>query len=428
MAKRKIIITTNLYLTPKKSSSAFDHPLAVRNFSYELEKGYLKSVQKLKVPQDIDLILNFLIAGVRKLNPDFKKKIIDYFKPYYQYRKIRLFFPEQISGLKKQLKDKEIIGIENYCAIRNTAFILAFLQKADLLIQIDSDESLPPEYVTEAIKIAKKHKLSAFGGFYLEEGRPLSPLFDPLDFWPKFSSMSVDYSRVMASEKPIPTIYGKGGNMVFLKSYYSRICYPKFVPRGEDTALGLRSWLVYYNGNSLAKIKAGDKTFRFHLSSSPKLMITHHTEHRSIQSFLPYLEKNLIRFAIERNTFQHQKKFTKDKLYSQATYISRMLLIENYEAFVNHIYDECQNSCSLSAPLSKNPVYLAMKGLSKKPSHYPRYKTEEIEASRKRVLRFCRGLRQKNLWQEYKKYQLKYLNLIKTLSSQKPSLLSKIEL
>jgi len=269
---KHIVITTNLYRQATKSRSDFDHPSGNNNLYQNLDPRLATSIALQELPAGWQLSWHIIITQPSPVSKNSLNKIKEHIKTAGQKAEIKIFAFENIQGIHEI--NPKLFNLTTYPGTRNTAFALANLDRADILIQIDADEELPPNYLSTVIQTLEQNpRISALGGFYLEEGRRVSPLADPLESWPKYSAMNVDTTEITANDKVAPSYFAKGGNLIVTRKFYKKMCFPTAIPRGEDFAMILRAWLTYYNGNKKAGIKAKDPIFKFWVnpSTTPQL-------------------------------------------------------------------------------------------------------------------------------------------------------------
>jgi len=417
--RTKVILTTNL-LVAKGRSSKFDHPADIDDIKKELDHRFLDSLTKLRIPKNTDVIAHALVVGTAKLTQVQKASIENFVRAFNEKIETHVFYPSTLLNLITDLRAQKLCDIYNYSKIRNTAFVLGTIYGADLLIQVDTDQYIPRDYLLKAMETYHQPGVHCWSGFYNEEGSKTTPACDPLDIWPKFSAMVVDASRLLAKDKLQPTIFAKGGNMLFKRDYFTNICYPTRVARGEDFALALRSWLIYHNGNPKADIEPLNPKFKTYLDPSDDATVIHYTKHKALLNFLPYLERNLMRFAVERATFYDQSRLSYQELANLSTYMSRMILEPNasYSAYIKKIYSALRSrikhgrSKAFTAQIATNPVYCSLRGSIVRVQKLPYYPPRAISNSERRVLNLIKGLRGRHLFDEYLDEQKRYIKLI----------------
>ena len=412
--KKHIVITTNIYRKIPKTKNDFDHPTKNNLLYKQLHPKLTPSLLKQELPKNSTLTLHVLVSCTTPISPSSIKALKDYLKPLTSRIDLKIFTFENTLAI--QQLNHALFDLNSYPGIRNTALVLAYQDKADWVIIIDSDEELPDNYLANVLSTLEKNpKIKALSRFYLEEGRRLSPLQDPLESWPKYSAMNVDATQLIAENKVAESFFGKGGNMILAYPFYSKMCFPTDIPRGEDLAFILRTWLIYYNGNPRAGIKPKDTTFKFFLNPKRNMAVIHHTKHLAIRNFLDYLERNLARFAIETNTILHQKGLSTKDLITRSTYMGKVIFLPNFPVVVNTIYKELHQKTRKGTLKLTNPVTVALRASHHPQEGCPAYTKKQIEASKARLLRLWKNIESKNYFLQYQKEQSAYIKALKSL-------------
>lgn len=410
-ADKHIVITTNIYRRAGKDKKAFDHPGGNNNLYKEINSKLVESIRKQQIPKEYKVSWHILVTQHSPLAANSVDQIKQHVRKASKKTQIKIFSFENVEKIHQI--NPSLFNLEEYSAVRNTAFALAYQDKADIVIQIDSDEELQKNYLTTVVKTLEDNpKIQALGGFYLEEGRRVSPLQDPLESWPKYSAMNVDATEITANDKVSPSYFAKGGNLIVTKRFIQKMCFPTAIPRGEDFAMILRSWLTYYNGNKKAGIHPKDPTFKFFVNPSRDMAIIHHTHHAAIKNFLSYLEKNLERFAIETNTVRNQRGLSSSQLRSDSTYIGKVIFIPNFPTVVNTIYGELTKKAARGTSMTTNPIVVSLRASSDSQETGPTYTKAQIENSRTKLLAHWEKIKEKNYWKEFQKEQATYVKQI----------------
>lgn len=415
--RKHIVITTNIYRRSPQTEDDFDHPTSVNKLYKELHPALGKSISSQEIPSDIKVSWHIIITGSSPVFPSSIERLKNHIKLANDKINLKIFTYKNTGKIYELYPS--LFDFNSYPGVRNASCAFAFRDGADLLIKIDADEELPETYLKEVLStFAKYPKIKALGGFYLEEGRRLSPLQDPLEAWPKYSAMNVDVTRIVAGNRTVESFFAKGGNMALTRPFYTKICHPTVIPRGEDFAFILRAWLIYYNGNPKIGLKPKDPTFKFFVNPSLKMSIIHHTRHEAIRNFLNYTEKNLIRFAYETNTILHQDGLSQKDLIASSTYIGKVIFLPNFPVVVDTIYKELHQKTRKGTKRLTNPVTAALKASAHPQNGYPTYTKKQINASKKRVVRVWDKIQNKNFFTHYQKEQKKYIEALRKFKNQ----------
>ncbi len=414
--KKHLVITTNLYREDGDYKNGFDHPVGDQKIHQKLDIKLVRSLASQKVPKNINLSWHIILSNSATIKEKYLNKVKEKASGAFNNGDLKIFTFQNSKPINQI--SPQIFNMDTYPGIRNTAFALAYNDHADVLIQIDADEELPKDYLLQAVKVLDENPhIKALGGFYLEEGRRLSPLQDPLESWPKYSAMNMDATEIIAGNKVAESYFIKGGNMLLTRKFFSKMCFPTAIPRGEDFAMILRAWLTYYNGNSRAGIKPKNSTFKFWLNPNREMAIIHHTHHAAIRNFLSYLENNLQRFAIETNTIRNQKGLSVRHLRSDSTYIGKVIYLSNFATVVKTIYQELTQKAIKGAIPSTNPLVVALRASHHPVDSGPTYTKKQINNSKKRLLSFWEKIETKNYWREYQKEQAEYVKSLKQIKN-----------
>ncbi len=399
MKIKRVLFVINFYInTTPNYPNNFDHPVLLKDIkNIAIYRKMLKSFEDLKVPENIELKFLFFAIGT-------DAQLITRDKYLYGYSDglIKKAFKTIIenynidydiitnSDLKKIPKINNIelfVNSQDYGAIRNLGFVYANIYNSDLLVQIDSDEIVPKDYLKTVIDVVENNDVHIFSGFYVENNSVFPSAKDTLKTWAKFSYMSKDIQRFEIN-KLTPAIYAKGGNMVFTREFFSKMCYPGYVVRGEDFSLALLSWIIYKNGNNLAGIQPNNPVFKAYFYSSMNMAIGHHPLKQANNNQLLYLFKNMLRFAFDRNVFLNQNLLTKNDLKSLGIYMYEMIRADNYIEFIKKVFNEFKSKFSKT------------------------YGEKEILRAEKALITSVIAINKRNLFNEYKEFQKKYIDFI----------------
>ena len=381
---KRISLIVNIYIdsTPELENP-FDHPTSLENFKENntFEKFYA-SVNKLNIPAEyeIDLFI-FAVAANKDCSKDceIKNKIYSILKD----AAYNTFVITNSDVFKLRNEGNKFLSTDGYCDIRNLGFIFGYHNNSDYLIQFDDDEIIPENYLVKMIELYDVDpEIYSLNSLYEKDGTVTVDESSDFYSWKKLSFMNEDFKRLSNLKKPIQSIFGLGGNMTFKREYFSKICYPEKVIRGEDFALLLAARLIYSNGNKLCNIRPGNKEFISYFTSDDEMIIAHRppeTGHDKKHK----LKNDFIRFAMQRT-------FCKDylplsELYSLSRYVYRMMSIEDYFSFVKDVYKEA----------GKNDSML--------------YSDDFINSEVNEINNLLTELNKRDLFTEYKEYQNKYI-------------------
>ena len=403
MKIKRVLFVINFYVnTTPNHNNVFDHPISIGDINKNsIYKKMLSSFEKMFVSDNIEVKFLFFAIGTDSSNRTRRRFLYGYADGRIKKVMKELLNNYHINSgvitnvdmikLSKISNNKNFLKSDNYGSIRNLGFIFANIYDVDLLIQIDDDEIVSEDYLKTVINTIEEYNIDAFSGFYLENNSVFPSAKDILKTWPKFSYMSKDVERLTKDDSLKPAIYGKGGNMIFTKNFFSKICYPSYVFRGEDFSLLLASWIIYKNGNELAEIEKNNQIFKTYFLPTENIAVDHHPIKQSNKNQLYYLFKNLLRFAFDRNLFLHQNKLTNEELEKYGYYMYKMICIDDYIKHINNIFGEFREKFSSE------------------------YKKERIISTQKSLIELVIQINKRDLFQEYKVFQKEYVEFIRIL-------------
>lgn len=147
-----------------------------------------------------------------------------------------------ISRLDKTEPSGKILNLTSYSGIRNFQLLIPLLLGADVIVALDDDERVEPDYLDRAIKYIGSRVngipvlglagpyLQPDGGVLLKE-TPFTgnPLLDKARF---INSTMRQLTEEDGGIKESPLALG--GNMVFHRDLFTRVCFDPGITRGED--------------------------------------------------------------------------------------------------------------------------------------------------------------------------------------------------
>ncbi|GAB6189367.1 hypothetical protein JCM30566_11060 [Marinitoga arctica] len=384
----KFAIVINTYIRiNEKVIDYFDHPTVLEKFEKEntLYKT-IKSINNLILNSEDELsIYIFSIAAHEDTSRDdeIKSKIEKILKnskfKYYIYTN---------SDIQKYRKkyNSSFFSTKGYSEIRNQGFLFSIINNEDIIIQIDDDELLRGNYILKAKEILKNNPDKYLITAPYEKNGTIRILDeDKLKSWKKSKSMDNDIVRLSQTNELKECIFGFGGNMIIRKKFAENIYYPLDIPRGEDFALLLASRLIYENGNEYALIKPNNKIFKTYYTPEKDLTIIHEPPYTPSEDFIFYIEKNLKRFILEWLMIKGQNKFTFEDLKNYSLYLYEMIGYNDFKFKIKEILRELSR-------ISNN-----------------------VNKLEKEIFEYFDKYSKKNRFEEYKKKQKEYIDLIKSL-------------
>ena len=210
--------------------------------------------------------------------------------PYNQKLNLHVADVETAQSLDQELQshglDLQIASMQGYAAVRNLQLLIPATMGAEIIIAIDDDEVLPPNYLTQATKWIGEKYTGIAGPYLNEEGSPY------ISEAKKVSNILVDKSvfmnetmcQLMAHpDKLKKTPMALGGNMIFHRELFTQVGFDPAITRGEDI-------------DYLINARIAGKTFYF----DPKLTITHLPPRHFEAPQYAKMRQDVIRFIYER--------------------------------------------------------------------------------------------------------------------------------
>ncbi len=136
----------------------------------------------------------------------------------------------------------EMLHLGSYSGVRNLQLLLPHILGAQVVVALDDDERVEPDYVERALtyigKTINGQRALGLAGPYLQrDGGVL--LHEPPSTGNIFSDKARyinDAMRVLSEPKSplVPSPIALGGNMVFHHDLFTRVCFDPGITRGED--------------------------------------------------------------------------------------------------------------------------------------------------------------------------------------------------
>lgn len=387
-------IVINVYIDVDETlSNPFDHPTSLIRFENENTfMTTLESIRKLKT-DTTDSLRIYTVASATQQSGEFdeliREKISECFKDFpYDWL---LFTNSDI----RQLREKTgctFLSARGYPELRNVGFILPSIMAEDIIIQIDDDELLRPEYIEKLNEVLTEHPDKyLFTAPYEKNGTVRIKTEDPLKSWKKFSPMDRDMVRFyVESDKARESLFGFGGNMALRREFAETVHYPLNIPRGEDFSMLLASRLVYENGNAAAGIEKENNIFRSFFLPFEEMTIIHRPPSEAKKDFLNYFENNMNRFIMEWGIFIKQKGLTISKMNELSYYIKEMIGYKDFKEYIRPIFDEM----------------------------YEQYPSDQLDEMKSRLLSLIDNVAESDRWEEYKREQKQYIESMKRIKTE----------
>jgi hypothetical protein len=166
--------------------------------------------------------------------------------PFHERLDMRLCDAASVQGLRAALGSgeahAELFHLGSYAGIRNLQLLVPHILGAEAVIALDDDERVEPDYVDKALKYAGSARngerilglagpyLQPKGGVLLNEQPPTGNAFRD-----KARHINAAMRMLTANDGGlVPSPMALGGNMVFHRDLFTRVCFDPGITRGED--------------------------------------------------------------------------------------------------------------------------------------------------------------------------------------------------
>jgi len=145
-----------------------------------------------------------------------------------------------------------------YAGVRNLQLLLPHALGAEIIIALDDDEVVAPNYLRVAAEFVgreyKGERLLGLAGFYLDADGGVMQPEQPRrgNIFQDKNTLMNDSTRMLqaASDRLVPTPVAFGGNTVFHRDLFTRVGFDPGITRGEDIdylinahLMGIKFWL-----------------------------------------------------------------------------------------------------------------------------------------------------------------------------------------
>ncbi|MFQ5400267.1 MAG: glycosyltransferase family 2 protein [Anaerolineae bacterium] len=187
--------------------------------------------------------------------------------------------------------DAQVAGMHGYAAVRNMQLLVPATLGAEVIIALDDDEVIAPDYVRRAVawvgKFLKGQRITGIAGPYLDaEGNaylPEAPQTGNIFADKPFFMNQTMYGLLNQQDQLAETPMALGGNMVFHRQLFTQVGFDPSITRGEDIDYVINARLA-------------GQSFHF----DPRLTITHLPPRHYESPAYGKLRQDVIRFVYER--------------------------------------------------------------------------------------------------------------------------------
>ena len=285
-SKNWIVIPT--YWTNGTKTGGFDHPTPVNGRS-TLPRLLDSMINQKESDFRVLILTGGVDESVLPLASDAVDQIIQKYQDQLQITNCGY---ATLSKVQEQYHLPErAFNLMTYAGIRNMQLLIPNMANADIVIALDDDEVIAPNYVHQALKAIKTDRIFGIAGPYENENGELD-----LVEGEETGNIFLDKSRIMnaglrqlienpAKILPSPQVFG--GNMIFQRDLFTQVGFDPGITRGEDMDYMLNSHL------------AG---FTWYMASD--LRITHLPPKRYDVPPYAKLKQDVLRFFYERAKVQ----------------------------------------------------------------------------------------------------------------------------
>jgi len=144
--------------------------------------------------------------------------------------------------LQLTAQESELIHLGSYSGIRNLQLLVPHILGAEVVVALDDDERVQPDYAQRALEragqIFNADRVLGLAGPYLQrDGGLLLPESAPTGNLFRDKARSINAAmRLLTQEKGglAPSPMALGGNMVFHRELFTSVCFDPGITRGED--------------------------------------------------------------------------------------------------------------------------------------------------------------------------------------------------
>jgi len=228
--------------SPKGEAASFDHPTPLDG-----ESTLPPLLDDLCEQRQKDFRV-LILTGLA--HPDLGQPTAEHMRalvePYHQRLDIRVCDAPSYARLQSVLKlstpQAEMLHLESYSGVRNLQLLVPHILGARLIVALDDDERVQPDYVERARLFIGKNingqTVLGLAGPYLQpDGSVLihEPPASGNPFRDKARSINAAMRMLTRSKEGlVPSPMALGGNMVFHHDLFTRACFDPGITRGED--------------------------------------------------------------------------------------------------------------------------------------------------------------------------------------------------
>jgi len=241
--------------SPKPGDAIFDHPTPLDGDS--TLPRLLESLAHLESGNAFRLLI--LASSVAPaLAARAEQRVAEMLRPFtgsFQVGIVGQAVPALLKPLAHSISfDPTVINLDNYAGVRNLQLMVSQAFGSSLVVALDDDEVVAPDYLCIALETAGRPGFSGAAGFYEDEnGSVLLSEAPPTGniFLDKAGIMNEATRRIQNSPgRWVDSAVAFGGNMLFGRKLFCKVGFDPGITRGEDLdyvlnarLMGFKFWL-----------------------------------------------------------------------------------------------------------------------------------------------------------------------------------------
>ncbi|UCF99153.1 MAG: glycosyltransferase family 2 protein [Spirochaetaceae bacterium] len=229
----------------RPEDAIFDHPTPID------ESGTLgRCLESLKTLRTHDFRVLLITAPVNsQLTSEVERRVEELIEPFRTAYPIGQFAPSDLERLRGSLSrsglNPGLVSLEAYAQVRNCQILGSVLLESDLIVAIDDDEIVPPDYLERAVRsmdeLERRGGNSGLAGIYLDAAGDYRLKVTEEEaasknrFVRKALLINEQFDACFsAAEELVETPLALGGNMVFPPKLFRNVSFDPGITRGED--------------------------------------------------------------------------------------------------------------------------------------------------------------------------------------------------
>ncbi len=245
--------------TGLSEDSIFDHPTPIDGV--ELLSRCLESLKTLRTHSF--RVLTITAPVNPKLDSEAEKRVEGLIEAFRTSYPIGQFAPSDLKRVRTAIEREGLapglVSLDSYAQIRNCQILASVLLDSDLIVAIDDDETVPPDYLERAVESVDKlqngtAEAAGLAGIYLDAAgeyhlkASAEEKLSENKFIRKAVLINEQFDACFAPEqRVVETPLALGGNMVFPPGLFRSVSFDPGITRGEDIDYLMNSRLFGYS-------------------------------------------------------------------------------------------------------------------------------------------------------------------------------------